>query len=51
MEHIVKAGRSILHRQSTKLSLSLTKHHPVRVYGREEVYLHVFLTSALDGGE
>jgi hypothetical protein len=34
-----------------KLSLCLTKHHDMQVYWGAEVYLHAFLTSALDGGE
>jgi hypothetical protein len=31
-----------------KLSLSLTKHHAIKTYWGVEVYLHAFLTSALD---
>jgi hypothetical protein len=31
--------------------MCLTKHHAVRMYWGVEVYLHEFLTSALDGGE
>jgi hypothetical protein len=34
-----------------KLSVSLTKHSAIRTYGGVEVWLHTFLTSALDGGE
>jgi len=33
------------------LSLCLTKHHVMNAYGGVDVYLHVLLTSALDGGE
>jgi len=32
-----------------KLSLRLTKHHAMKTYEGVEVYLHVLLTSALDG--
>jgi hypothetical protein len=34
-----------------KLSLYLTKHHATKTYGGVEVQFHVFLTSALGGGE
>jgi hypothetical protein len=34
-----------------KLSLYLIKHHAMKTYWGVEVYLHVFSTSALDGGE
>jgi hypothetical protein len=33
------------------LSLCLTKHHAMKTYWRSAVWLHAFLTSALDGGE
>jgi hypothetical protein len=34
-----------------KLSLCLIKHHAMKKYWGVEVQLHVFLISALDGGE
>jgi hypothetical protein len=34
-----------------KLSLYLTKHHVIKMYGRSGGNLHAFLTSALYGGE
>jgi hypothetical protein len=34
-----------------KLSLFLTKHYATKTYWGEEVYIHAFLISALDGGE
>jgi hypothetical protein len=34
-----------------KLSLSLTKYHTRKIYGAVEVWLHMPLTLALDGGE
>jgi hypothetical protein len=37
--------------KKVKLSLCLTKHHAMKTYWGMEVYLHAFLTSALDGGE
>jgi hypothetical protein len=33
------------------MSLCLTKHNAMQVYWGVNVYIHVFLTSALDGGE
>jgi hypothetical protein len=34
-----------------KLSLCLIKYYAMKTYRGVEVYLHVFLNSALDGGE
>jgi hypothetical protein len=34
-----------------KLTLCLAKHHAIKTYWGVEVYLHAFLTLALDGGE
>jgi hypothetical protein len=34
-----------------KLSLWLTKYYAMKKYWGVEIYLHVFLISALDGGE
>jgi hypothetical protein len=34
-----------------KLSLGLFKNYAIKMYGREEVQPHVFLTFKLDGGE
>jgi hypothetical protein len=34
-----------------KLSLCLTKHYAMKAYGRMDVQIHYFLTSALVGGE
>jgi hypothetical protein len=34
-----------------KLSPCLAKYHAMKTYWGMEVYLHAFLTSALDGGE
>jgi hypothetical protein len=33
-----------------KLSLCLTKHHPMKTYWGMEVWFHAFVASALDGG-
>jgi hypothetical protein len=37
--------------ERVKLSLCLTTYHAMKTYGKVEVYLHEFSTSALDGGE
>jgi len=34
-----------------KLSLCLTKHHAMQMYGGVEVWLHAFLNSAPDGSK
>jgi hypothetical protein len=34
-----------------KFSLRLIKYHGIKTYGGVDVWLHSFLTSALDGGE
>jgi hypothetical protein len=34
-----------------KCIIFLIKNHPIKTYWGEEVYLHVFLTSALNDGE
>jgi len=34
-----------------KLFLWLTTHHSMKTYGGVDMYLHVFLTSVVDGGE
>jgi hypothetical protein len=36
---------------TVKLSLCLIKHHAIRLYGAVEIYLHIFLTTDLDGTE
>jgi hypothetical protein len=33
-----------------KISLCLSKHHFMKMYGRIELYLQALITSALDGG-
>jgi hypothetical protein len=38
-------------RNIVKLSLSLAKHHAMKTYREMEVWRHIFLTSALEGGE
>jgi len=40
-----------LHSKQTKNVLCLTKYHAMKTYWGVEVNLHVFVTSALDGGE
>jgi hypothetical protein len=47
-------GKSTLHNCNIfhlKLFLCLTKHHTMETYGGMDVQLHVFITSALDGGK
>jgi hypothetical protein len=39
------------HPMKVKTSLCLTKHHAKKTYRRLEIQLHVFLTTALDGGD
>jgi hypothetical protein len=36
---------------NSKLSLCLIKHYAMKVYGGLDVWTHLFLTSALAGGE
>jgi hypothetical protein len=40
----------LLHK-TVKSSLCLTKHYVMKTYGREEVQIHVFVTSTLVGGK
>jgi hypothetical protein len=40
-----------LHQVTVKLSMCLVKHHAMKTSGGAEVYLHEFLTSAVDIGE
>jgi hypothetical protein len=37
--------------KKVKLSLCLTKYHTIKTYCGVEVYLHAFLTLALDGSD
>jgi hypothetical protein len=50
IRHFVCQGKSKVN-ILVKVKLSLTKYHAIKVYGRVEVSLHAFLTSAVDGNE
>jgi hypothetical protein len=38
-------------KKKVNLSLCLIKHYTMKAYGRVDVEIHIFLTSALAGGE
>jgi len=43
--------KKYIQNKRVKLSLCLIKYHAMKTFGGMEVYLHTFLTSALDGDE
>jgi hypothetical protein len=47
---IISRCSRILYPIKVKLCLNLLKRHVMKAYGRVGIYIHVFLTSELDGG-